>query len=69
MFPAKYGAHCPPRGHAAWQDIHICAWCMPKGIPGTHGICPKCYRMQLARMGLEPARSTIVTPLLKEAGI
>ena len=27
-----------------WQDIHICAWCMPKGIPGTHGICQKCMK-------------------------
>lgn len=24
------------------QPIFICAWCMPRGIPGTHGLCRKC---------------------------
>mgnify|MGYP001615980930 CR=1 FL=1 len=33
-----------------WQDIHICAWCMPRNIPGTHGICARCMARVLAEV-------------------
>jgi hypothetical protein len=39
-----YSYKLPPH----WQPLFICAWCMPPGIPGTHGICPRCMNLVLS---------------------
>lgn len=44
------------------SPLFICAWCMPRGIPGTHGICPKCYKVQEAEIAateLQTAKLTL----------
>ena len=32
-----------------WQYLSLCAWCLPKGLQGSHGICPKCADRLLAK--------------------